>query len=714
MGLAEKIIRFGVALKAAGQAGPGKVQHPPLYSLYPGVEELGLATSMSPAALLQAYRGWVASCVDAISESCASVELRFFDGRSDDELAPDHPLVTLFKRPCPVFSRFAFTRLIFSWLEIEGDAFLYKAKDGLGVTRELWPIMPDRMRVVPDASMLVKGYLYYYNGVTIPFEASEIIHIKYPNPADLYVGMGTLQKAAYEYDTELFMKKYRVNMFKKGIRPPAVLQTDQELEEDMIKRTQDLWQKAYGGVDKQGQIAVLQAGLEYKDMKVGPIELDYLEGSRATRQDILGIFRVPAAKVGIVEDVNRSNGYELERTFQKDVIKPKLILAQEHWQKDVVEEFDSRIVARYDENVPMDMEFSLRQEQQDLTQGVQTINEVRKKRGMEEVPWGKVPLLPFSLMPIGSGYSSSREEPESDSSSDSSDDSGKSGTTEESALGGSGRPRLTRVNRSESPIEISEDFKVRAWKGFFNLHQSHARPFERMMDGLFRNQEAEVLRNLKKAMGSDQSAAAKAQRASLNPDFVLFSREEAERIFAEVADPAFRDMLIAGLRKGLSDMGSDAEPVIGDRLSRWLDLSKKKFSFEVNDTTLAALKSELTIGLQEAESLAQISQRVKNVFQFAEDFRAQRIAVTEATGTLNSGILGAYRMGGEDDYKFWLTTRQSNVRDSHQATDGQERGFDEPFQTGAGNALMYPGDRDCADPGDIINCYCTMLRKKKE
>ncbi|MBN2202337.1 hypothetical protein JW777_10315, partial [bacterium] len=256
--------------------------------------------------------------------------------------------------------------------------------------------------------------------------------------------------------------------------------------------------------------------------------------------------------------------------------------------------------------------------------------------------------------------------------------------------------------------------KVRAWKGFFNLHQSHARPFERMMTGLFRGQEAEVLRNLKKAMGSDQSAAAKAQRAALNPDFVLFSREEAERIFAEAADPAFRDMLTAGMRKAFEEMGSDAEPVIGDRLSKWLNLSKEKFSFEVNDTTLASLKSELTIGLKEAESLAQITQRVKNVFGFAEDYRAQRIAITEATGTLNNGILAAYRLGGEDDYKFWLTTRQSNVRDSHQATDGQERAFDEPFQTGAGNALMYPGDKDCADLADIISCYCTMLRKKKE
>jgi hypothetical protein len=47
------------------------------------------------------------------------------------------------------------------------------------------------------------------------------------------------------------------------------------------------------------------------------------------------------------------------------------------------------------------------------------------------------------------------------------------------------------------------------------------------------------------------------------------------------------------------------------------------------------------------------------------------------------------------------------VRGSHRAMHGQTRGVDEPFESGAGFSLMYPGDVN-APPEETIQCRCTV------
>lgn len=59
--------------------------------------------------------------------------------------------------------------------------------------------------------------------------------------------------------------------------------------------------------------------------------------------------------------------------------------------------------------------------------------------------------------------------------------------------------------------------------------------------------------------------------------------------------------------------------------------------------------------------------------------------------------------------KEWVTQDDDRVRDSHASMDGQARRWDEPFQTAAGNYLMYPGDTS-APIEEWINCRCNLRR----
>ena len=61
-----------------------------------------------------------------------------------------HPLQRLIDRPNGSWSRAELIRAIESNMLLWGSAFLGIEKDDAGVISELWPLRPDRMRVIPD------------------------------------------------------------------------------------------------------------------------------------------------------------------------------------------------------------------------------------------------------------------------------------------------------------------------------------------------------------------------------------------------------------------------------------------------------------------------------------------------------------------------------------------------------------------------------------
>ena len=97
--------------------------------------------------------------------------------------------------------------------------------------------------------------------------------------------------------------------------------------------------------------------------------------------------------------------------------------------------------------------------------------------------------------------------------------------------------------------------------------------------------------------------------------------------------------------------------------------------------------------------------------------RAGVVANTEALRAVNQGEAEAWQqavergdIAAEDVLQVWNTAADERVRSSHRAMNGQKReGVGEPFLSGAGNALRFPGDP--AAPGsDTISCRCVVAR----
>lgn len=113
-------------------------------------------------------------------------------------------------------------------------------------------------------------------------------------------------------------------------------------------------------------------------------------------------------------------------------------------------------------------------------------------------------------------------------------------------------------------------------------------------------------------------------------------------------------------------------------------------------------------------SAAQVQRMTERYRERMLKYRAEVIARTEALRSVHEGAQAMYDQAiGNGDLRAdqlirtWNTARDERVRPSHQTMDGQERGYDEPFVSGKGALLMFPGDSR-APAEETIQCRCVV------
>lgn len=113
----------------------------------------------------------------------------------------------------------------------------------------------------------------------------------------------------------------------------------------------------------------------------------------------------------------------------------------------------------------------------------------------------------------------------------------------------------------------------------------------------------------------------------------------------------------------------------------------------------------------------QIDRMVERYYQRSLATRAETIARTESLAAVHQasdeGFRQAIENGLIDDEltQKWRTAGDGRVRDpSHTLMNGQTRPFGEPFRSGTGNLLRYPGDNR-APAHDTVRCRCVKTTR---
>lgn len=120
---------------------------------------------------------------------------------------------------------------------------------------------------------------------------------------------------------------------------------------------------------------------------------------------------------------------------------------------------------------------------------------------------------------------------------------------------------------------------------------------------------------------------------------------------------------------------------------------------------------------EEPLTSAQVDRMTQRYQERYLDYRARVVARTEALRAANQGSHQLYiqaiddgQLSEQDLERKWVAGSDARTRDSHRAMQGQTRGLREPFHSGNGNLLMYPGDPS-APADDTIQCRCAVATR---
>jgi len=317
----------------------------------------------------------------------------------------DHPLIDLIERMNPFMNRFDMLEMSNIHLELCGNNYWYIINNKLGIPAEIWTMHPDRVKIVPSREKWIKGYVYTtLDGKNIPFEPEEIIHFKFPHPSNYYYGMSPLEAMSAMVNINTAYDQYEWGLMKHNAVPPMALVApkDSVISEDEFERIKERWNSTYGGPRNAGKVAFLEGGMDIKPLAFNNREMNYGKGRDEAMKQILAAFGVPMSKV-TVDAVGRANADAGNYQYMSDTIQPRCQRFEDRLNESegLTSKFDENLFLMFDNPVPDDEEFALKERESNLGAGLTSINEERGKIGMEPIEGGDIPYISQTLVPLG-------------------------------------------------------------------------------------------------------------------------------------------------------------------------------------------------------------------------------------------------------------------------------------------------------------------------
>ena len=342
----------------------------------------------SPAEQVRQFQSWVYAAVTSVAQEVAKQRPILSDaagefGHDRTPLSASHPLAKLLARPNPWTTPWELWYSTAVYLELTGNCFWYAAPGD----SELWVVPTHWVTVLPDAQQFVKGYEIRGGGPRAEFfSTEEIIHLKYPNPGDPHWGLSPLQANALAIDANSELLRSRQQLFRSGARPGVMLQTDQQLTDQTVARLEEKLSDKFAGRDNWHRPLVLEQGLKASPWTLTPAEMDFANSAKLTRDEILALFRVPAAVTGLSEHVGLGSGpWEGARTiFCEGTVQPKLELIAQVLTRDLAGRFGEGVRVEFADCSPRAMESQRARDADDIRLGVRTPAEVRRSRGLTD------------------------------------------------------------------------------------------------------------------------------------------------------------------------------------------------------------------------------------------------------------------------------------------------------------------------------------------
>lgn len=635
---------------------------------------------------------WVYACIRAISTAASAVPILLKDQKSGDLIEdPKSEWFKLLKNPNPLLSGSQFWRSLIVYHQSFGQVFIIpRAERDLTGRHDMlsnrYPAAleiadPRKITAWKDGNIL-KGWIYSRgsgDGATEKFTNDEIIRIFELNPDDILKALAPWQPAGTAVTTDVRAAKYNDKFFEAGGHIQGVLELEGDEYEGMtteeIDRIRAEWDSRFGGEHGAHKTPVLHGGLKYKPTGVSQKDMDFQNLRVQNREEVMAAYRVPKTILGLTDKVDRAVAKVFSKQFYSDNVIPLLRDIESVFngtlfaQSGLYIEFDeSAIESLSEEN---ETNISNAQKLQSLGYSLNEINE-KLGLGMDEISesWAGKPV-DVRTTPT---QETSTQEP-----------------TKSEDVPKTARQKAYAKNYDElSNKELQELYRDEVLEG------RNMKRLEKKMNSYFTSLEKEQIKKLKtledsKGFKKESVDEILFDLTAWNALLVEAASQNIERAFEESADFLSREI------GGFTGFDFESDDLVVAAMKK-----KKILITAVNNTVKEDVRSAIIAGLAENENVQQITERVRHSFEVSRS-RSLTIARTEVMQSANASRDIAMKREGLR--KQWVDAGDKVVRSTHQVYENMGP-QDSSFDFSGGKNLKFPGDMDCTDPGEVINCRC--------
>jgi len=323
-------------------------------------------------------------------------------GADMEEITELHPIKELLQKSNHVYNGFDLTVLRTLYQELTGNAYLHPIIDqNLGIPVELWPMPAQWVQVIPSRENFIDGYSYGPNDIeAMRFEADEVIHFKRPNPENMFYGLGKVEAAYGSVLSNRAVHDMDLATFENHARPDyAVVIKGPHKRTDLDGFEQHVTERLRG-TRKSGQFLAVSGDVQFTPLNFPPKDLS---GREEIVEEIAAVFGVPVSMLK-ANDPNLASARAGFAQWRESTILPMLRMDEDVLNQVLLPMFgieDDACLA-YDNPVPADKEYELRERQSAVAGGWRTPNEARMEEGKEPVEEEMADALLIGGMPLGS------------------------------------------------------------------------------------------------------------------------------------------------------------------------------------------------------------------------------------------------------------------------------------------------------------------------
>jgi HK97 family phage portal protein len=366
-----------------------------------------------PRSLIQHNCGWPYVCASRNAETIAGVPLRlyakgatrnYFSRRSltaeeksylaratkqpmdvvDDaeEVTGNHPLLELMDRVNAEITRTQLIESTVLYQDLLGNAYWYLEPGPVGVPIAIWPLMSQYVKIVRSEAGELVGYLYGKSeDKRVALDVADVMHFKYPNPADPDYGMGCLEAALGAVNLLEAQEEYLTTHYDQGGMPEVAIAVKSGVSPEERKRMYADWRRKFASKSKGDKMIVLEGDTDVKTFGYPPSDSGVEFAQKFSREEVAGAFGIPLTLIQLNE-ASRAGAEAGNYSYMAYTIAPKLQRLAEKMTEQLAARYDPRLFFAFDNPIPADKAYELKRIDTMTRAKVMTVDEIRAEQGL--------------------------------------------------------------------------------------------------------------------------------------------------------------------------------------------------------------------------------------------------------------------------------------------------------------------------------------------